>query len=195
MSRKTPAMLRRDGDNAIRWAQGILADERVLILDTETTGLDSGAEIVQVALVNLAGEMVLDTLVKPTRAIPDEVIRIHGITNEMVADAPGFDVVHRQLADLLLGKRVVIYNSDFDTRLIRQSGVAYGYLSELLCDFECAMKKYAAFYGEWNEQRGEYRWQKLRGGDHSAKGDCLATLALIKRMAGTALSVEPGGRS
>jgi DNA polymerase-3 subunit epsilon len=45
------------------------------------------------------------------------------------------------------------------------------------------MRQYAAFVGEWNEYHGNYRWQRLPGGDHSALGDARATLSLLKRMA------------
>jgi hypothetical protein len=47
----------------------------------------------------------------------------------------------------------------------------------------CAMSNYASFVGEWNDYHGNYKWQRLPGGDHSAIGDCLATLELIKKMA------------
>jgi DNA polymerase-3 subunit epsilon len=48
----------------------------------------------------------------------------------------------------------------------------------------CAMQRYAEWYGEWNDYFGSFRWQRLEGGDHSALGDCRATLELIRKMAG-----------
>jgi DNA polymerase-3 subunit epsilon len=45
------------------------------------------------------------------------------------------------------------------------------------------MLKYAEFVGEWNDYHGNYRYQKLPGGDHTAVGDCRATLKVIKKMA------------
>jgi DNA polymerase-3 subunit epsilon len=39
------------------------------------------------------------------------------------------------------------------------------------------------FVGDWNDYHDNYKWHKLRGGDHSALGDCLATLELIRQMA------------
>ena len=42
------------------------------------------------------------------------------------------------------------------------------------------MLQYAQFVGQWNDQYGNYRWHKLRGGDVTALGDCLATLDLIR---------------
>jgi DNA polymerase-3 subunit epsilon len=51
--------------------------------------------------------------------------------------------------------------------------------------WECATLrvKHAEWVGEWNDYRGSFRWQKLQGGDHSALGDCVATLETIKKMA------------
>jgi hypothetical protein len=45
------------------------------------------------------------------------------------------------------------------------------------------MDWYSQFIGDWNDYYGSYCWQKLPGGDHSALGDCIATLEIIKLMA------------
>ena len=187
-------MVSRDRDEAIQWARDLLAGGKdVYILDTETTGLSGNAEIVQVAIIDLQGSYFYETFVKPVQPIPSEATLIHGITNERLANAPKYDVVHRLLMDLLSGKKVITYNADFDIRMIYQSGKYYGYLPVILADWDCAMLQYAAFCGEWNEYHGSYRWQSLPGGDHSAHGDCKATLELIKTMAAARLSTELDG--
>nr|AAB81660.1 putative [Escherichia phage N15] len=61
-----------------------------LLIDTETTGLGEYAEIIEIAIINMRGEVLLDTLVKPTKPIPPEVTEINHITNEMVASAPAW---------------------------------------------------------------------------------------------------------
>lgn len=45
------------------------------------------------------------------------------------------------------------------------------------------MLQYSQFVGDWDRYRNAYRWQKLWGGDHTALGDCRATLARIAEMA------------
>jgi DNA polymerase-3 subunit epsilon len=45
------------------------------------------------------------------------------------------------------------------------------------------MLAYSKYVGEWNDYRKDFKWQKLQGGDHSALGDCRATLEVIKKMA------------
>jgi hypothetical protein len=59
-------------DNAIKWADNILATPpgQVLILDTETTGLGADAEIIQLAMIDLGGNEIMNTLVRPKYAIP-----------------------------------------------------------------------------------------------------------------------------
>lgn len=60
-------------------AQQWLDDNR-LFIDTETTGLGDDAEIVEICIIDSHGFILLNTLVKPTKPIPDEAIAIHGIT-------------------------------------------------------------------------------------------------------------------
>jgi DNA polymerase-3 subunit epsilon len=78
---------------------------------------------------------------------------------------------------------VVIYNAEFDTRLLDQTCQRYGL--DVLTDggikFECAMLWYAQFVGDWSDYHGGYRWQPL-GGGHRALGDCQATLGVIREM-------------
>ncbi|BCC80200.1 MULTISPECIES: 3'-5' exonuclease [Bacillus] len=55
-----------------------------LVLDTQTTGLGETDEIVEIAVTDLDGKTLLNTLVKPTVPISDDATMIHGITNKMV---------------------------------------------------------------------------------------------------------------
>lgn len=105
-----------------QWAQAVLADETALILDTETTGLKGDAEIVELVLINMRGETVLSSLLRPRQPIPAEVIDVHGIDNEAVAHAPIWPEVHERVGALLArAGRVVVYNAEFDRRLLARS--------------------------------------------------------------------------
>jgi DNA polymerase III epsilon subunit-like protein len=170
--------------------------ENCLILDTETTGLGEDAEIVEVTIIDTAGRVLLNTLVKPRSVIPASATAIHGITNEMVKTAPSWPHVCRSLYDIISGRKVVIYNSDFDTRILDQTNDNWGITIHFKIErptFECAMLAYAEFYGQ-NSERGGYKWQKLtaaaeqqgviiEGTPHRALSDCLTTLGVIKAMA------------
>ena len=176
---------------ATDWAKRILNAGEAVILDTETTGLRSQAEICQIAVIDLQGSVLLDTLVKPWRGIPADATAIHGITDATVANARPFDAILPELRKAIQDRPVIIYNADYDLRLICQSAALCGLtvhgLDELGArTLECAMREYAAYCGEWSDHWANYRYQKLPGGDHSALGDCRATLRVIERMAGVA---------
>lgn len=166
------------------WARDLLERKGWVILDTETTGTSEFDEIVQVAILSCDGETLLDTLVLPTQPIPFDATAIHGISNDEVEDAPLFPKVYEKIEEIVHGKTVVIYNAQFDVRLIRQSLAKHNLLpiGLDLDNVDCAMMMYSAWVGElW--PYGGYKWQKLESGDHTALGDCRATLDLIKKMA------------
>jgi DNA polymerase-3 subunit epsilon len=168
-----------------------------LILDTETTGLGKEAEIIEICIIDCTGKVLLNTLVKPRNPIPAEATAIHGITNEMVAAAPTWRDIHWQFMALTHTKTLVIYNIDFDVRLILQTAAINncGFSSYEL-NAECAMHNYAEYYGQWDEKRNKFKWQKLvnaaeqqgvviEGTAHRAYSDCKTTLGVIRAMAGT----------
>ncbi len=182
-----------DRDKAILWARGLIASGDFVILDSETTGLYE-AEMVQLAVIDAAGDVLLDTLVKPGIPIEAGAARIHGITEDKLELAPSFATVYPVLYRVIANRRLVIYNAQFDWSIIRRLMIALGEaeipLPNDLNYPECAMLHYADFYGEWSDYHHSYTYQKLPGGDHSALGDCRATLALIEKMAEARLSYE-----
>lgn len=112
-------------------------------------------------MVDTAGAVLLDTLVRPGRPIPADAVRVHGITNEMVAGAPRWPQVWERLAELLKGRTVGIYNAEFDVRMLRQSHAASGlqWQPAAFADF-CIMRLYARFRGQ-SGRYGSHRWHKL----------------------------------
>ena len=174
-----------DKHSASLWAWECLQDPDTLILDTETTGLGSDAEIVQIAIINLRGDVLIDTLVKPSGIIPDEASAIHGITLKTVEREPTFDQIAEQVRALLGRKMCLIYNTNYDVRLLQQSADAVGIstFKTQFARFQCVMLPYSAWVGEPGRSRGEYRWQRLPGGDHSALGDCRAVRRVLFKMA------------
>lgn len=176
-----------DRELASDWARKLLTRTDWVILDTETTGLGRDAEICQIGILAPSGQVLLDTLVKPVRPIPMDATMIHHITDAMVTDAPTFLEVAPQMRELLGGVTVVIYNANFDERMLQQSALAHGWkdydVPIFSADYTDAMEMYAQWYGEWSHYHGSYKWQSLPGGDHSALGDARATLAVIRRMA------------
>lgn len=167
-------------------ARAVLKDpNKYVILDTETTGLYP-CEIVQIAIIDLSGKTLLNTLVKPTRKIESGAAAIHGITENTVANAPTFKEIYEQVKSIINHKTVLIYNASFDSPTLDLCCSVYG-LSMFEYNEFCIMELYSEFVGEWNDYFGSNKWQKLPGGDHSALGDCLATLEVIKYIAQTSV--------
>lgn len=165
------AMFRADRDAASKWARQVLDDPACVVLDTETTGLHDGARIVEIAVLGIDGEVLLDSLVNPRVPIPAEATRIHGITDSMVATAPTFTDLLVPLTAALHGRKVVIYNRDFDKRRLavelhhhynaryvnlekvrngrrRIHPAARAWLAAQVWE-DCAMHAYAEWCGDW----------------------------------------------
>ncbi len=111
----------------------------LVCVDVETTGLtpDRGARVCEIALLRSEGGREVarfESLVQPQQPIPPEVIRVHGITDAMVAEAPIFAVLLPDIRDLLYGAVVVGHNVHFDLRFLRHewhtAGVTGGVLPE-----------------------------------------------------------------
>ena len=176
-----------DKNEAVQWAQNLLRREFV-ILDTETTGLYN-AQAVQIAAIAETGKMLLNTLIQPTIPIDPEAIRIHGITNEMLGDAPSFPTMYKKIRRVLENESLVIYNAAYDWPIICNQCNEHRLEQIPIRTLVCAMEWYAQYTGEWNNWHQSYKWQRLPGGDHSALGDCQATLALIQKMANVTVSI------
>ena len=93
--------------------------DRVIVLDTETTGLspNEGHRIVEIGCVELVqmrkGEGK-QWYINPERDIPMEVVKIHGITNEKVANSPRFVDMVGEFLDFIKNDSLVIHNAAFD---------------------------------------------------------------------------------
>lgn len=128
-------------------------NSEALFLGTETTGLDERAEVVELSVVNAKGEPLIDTLVRPASPIPYQVTKVHGITNELVADAPTWWDIHEEVSALLCGRTIIAYNARFDSRMIGQTCGIYR-LPPIPANWFCAMRMYQKY-------SGNYKWVKL----------------------------------
>jgi DNA polymerase III epsilon subunit-like protein len=174
-----------------------------LVLDTETTGLGDQAEICQIAVIDDQGQTLLDTFVKPTRPIPSDATVIHGITDEMVSNAMGWKHIGLELALIIARRDVIIYNANYDLKMMRQSGEAAGVHTSgwgNIATFHCAMNTFAEVYGDWNYRYSSWKWKPLATAcyyydipvtsAHTALGDCRMTLAVAKKIAGVSMDDE-----
>lgn len=146
--------------NAVETARKVLS-EKPVYLDTETTGLNATDEIIEIAVVDHEGQILVDTLVRPSQTIPSVATRIHDIRNEDVSAARPWPIVWQQIQNLLSGRVVVMYNDDFDVRMMRQSHAKYKMPWRENFSRVDLLKLYAQFYGEWDPIRRAYRSHSL----------------------------------
>jgi DNA polymerase III epsilon subunit family exonuclease len=101
----------------------LLAGHRLRVVDTETTGVLSGRHgLVEVASVRVEDGVIGEgwtTLVNPRRRIPPDAVRVHGITDEMVKDAPDAGAVSAVLRTELGEHPLVFHHAAFDLAFLR----------------------------------------------------------------------------
>ena len=168
-------------------------ENKYIVLDTETTGLNAAEdEILQVSIIDEEGNVLFDSYIRPTQHTEwAEAERINHISPEIVANSPTIEEVMPEINDILKRyDKIVGYNLKFDKAFLENNG------AEILnAEYADVMKMFAPIYGEWNDQRGSYKWQKLTtaadyyGYDwsehkeaHNSLGDCYATLHVYKEI-------------
>ena len=105
---KEMAIRRAEGD-AHRAEHYHASRDRTLFFDLELTGVYNYDEILSVSIMDGTGRMLMDTLVRPThRRKWKETEKIHGITPEMVADAPTLEELTPEIKRLFAGADKII---------------------------------------------------------------------------------------
>lgn len=171
-----------------------------IVLDTETTGLDPRRdELLQISVLDAdTGATVLNTYVRPIWTLEwPQAQNIHGITPEMVAEAPTLAELHLELRAIFGTAREIIgYNTFFDLAFLEPYGISsYREIVDVMMDF-------APIYGEWSEYHDDYKWQSLStcasyfgydwGEDkvHDSLADCKATLFCYHKLRSWGNGVE-----
>ncbi|MBA4110492.1 MAG: DNA polymerase III subunit epsilon [Leptothrix sp. (in: Bacteria)] len=93
---------------------------RQIFLDTETTGLspESGDRIIEIGCVEMVNRRLtgrhLHFYLNPQRPNHEDAVRIHGLTDEFLADKPLFSAVVDEFLDYVAGSELIIHNASFD---------------------------------------------------------------------------------
>ncbi len=121
-------------------------ERRYAIVDIETTGgLVKRDKITEIAIVLHDGQKVIDqyqTLINPERSIPAFITGLTGITNDMVADAPLFCEVAKEIVLKTEGAIFVAHNARFDYGFLREefARLGYAYTRKQLCTVRLSKK-------------------------------------------------------
>ncbi|MCH7827905.1 MAG: 3'-5' exonuclease, partial [Bacteroidetes bacterium] len=94
------------------------------VVDTETTGLAAGRNrIIEIGIViinNLKISTKYHSMINPGRHIPANITMITGITNKEVEDAPFFEDIATEIAELISDKVLTAHNLSFDKSFLRK---------------------------------------------------------------------------
>lgn len=93
---------------------------RQIVLDTETTGLETrdGHRIIEIGCVEMIDRKMTGNnyhqYLQPDRQIDEEALAVHGITPEFLSDKPRFNEVARDFLEYIQGAELIIHNAPFD---------------------------------------------------------------------------------
>ncbi len=115
-------------DNAIDLSNGM--DEEYIVLDIETTGLSFRTEkITEIGAVKVRNGEIIDTFecfVNPEVPIPQRIVEITHITDEMVKNAETIDIVMPKFLDFIGNLKLIAHNADFDVGFLKYNAENLG---------------------------------------------------------------------
>ncbi|HLO89858.1 MAG: exonuclease domain-containing protein [Chloroflexota bacterium] len=160
------------------------------VVDVETTGGSyQNARLTEIAVYLFDGKHILKeftSLINPEQPIPYMITRLTGITDDMVANAPKFYQVAKQIVEITEGAIFVGHNVAFDYNFVRHEfkSLGYNFKRSTMCTVKMSRKVFPGF--------SSYSLGKLCNSlgieindRHRAHGDALATTYLLKRLLDT----------
>ena len=109
-----------------------MEQKRILVLDTETTGLDFVSDrIIEIGIVELKDNVITQNYfheyINPEKNISLSAQKIHGITNEFLIDKPTFNSIAQKFLKFIKDDTIIIHNADFDTSFLNRELQNCGY--------------------------------------------------------------------
>lgn len=167
-------------------------DRPLAIVDIETTGGSVTRDrITEIAIIEIdeRGVREWSTLINPLVPIPKMIQGLTGITNEMVASAPRFEQVAKEIVTRLQSKTFVAHNVRFDYGFIRNAFAELGY--PLSLELLCTVKLSRALYPEHKRHGLEAIIQRF-GINTDARHRALADARAIYQFLRIAADDKPG---
>ena len=99
---------------------------RQIFLDTETTGLspESGDRIIEIGCVEMLNRRLsgndLHFYINPERSSHEDALKVHGLTDEFLADKPLFSSIADELLEFVEGAEIIIHNAGFDVGFLNE---------------------------------------------------------------------------
>lgn len=155
-----------------------------VIVDVETTGgSPKQSKITEIAMYKYDGKEIIDefiTLINPEQSIPEFIVRLTGITNHMVSEAPKFFELAKDILTFLDGCVFVAHNVGFDYSMLRHEfrSLGYDFRFPHLCTVR-ASRIIIPGYDSYSLGKLSASLGIQLDGRHRAGGDALATANLF----------------
>lgn len=110
-----------------------LKSNRLVVLDTETTGLDpkAGHRVIEIGCVEIKERRLTGNnyhqYIKPEREIDAAALEVHGITLQFLADKPVFGEIWQEFLNYVDGAQLIIHNAPFDVAFLNHEFGLAGY--------------------------------------------------------------------
>jgi len=161
--------------------------DNLIFLDTETTGKDGDARLVQLAYKKRGDADTVTEFFKPPIPIEIEAMVVHHITEKKVAGKPAFadSPAHRTLAALLKDGVLVAHNAKFDIGILEREGVSVGRhictmkITQTMYDLPMYKMQYLRYL--WNVDEDDNESENTTA--HSAEGDVTILEKVFDRLA------------
>ncbi len=166
-----------------------LSEETFVCVDCETTGLDTKQDrVIEVAVVSFTLNSVIEeyeSLVDPKREIPEDSIKIHNITQDMVSGQPTISQVLPEVLRIIDKHIIVGHGIGFDIDILAEEAERYGIATTIRKNESLDTLRMARLYGESPTNSLE----KLRAhfnieeeGAHRAMNDVVVNMEVFKHL-------------
>lgn len=163
--------------------------ETYVCIDCETTGLDPAQDrIIEIAIRKFTFDKVIEefeTLINPGKPIPEESIKIHHITDEMVALAPAIEDVLPQVLEMVGNHIIVGHGIKFDVDIIVKSAERAGIPVQIHRNPILDTLRMARLYGESpinSLEQLRLHFNIEEEGAHRAMSDVIVNMDVFKQL-------------
>ena len=153
-----------------------------VILDTETTGLSIAEKhrIVEIGCIELENQIptkkIFHEYINPEREVSAEAYKVHGYSNEFLANKKSFKEISESFLDFIKNKKIIIHNADFDLsflnyelRLINKKGIDKENIIDTL---KIAREKFPGSQNSLDALCKKFNIDNSKREKHSALVDC-----------------------
>ncbi|GLH30258.1 hypothetical protein WSS15_29080 [Acetobacter pasteurianus] len=139
--------------------------QKLKILQRENYTHKNKIEVPKIGICDMNSNILMDQRIKPkSKKSWSGAERIHGILYSDVQNCPEFPDIVEKLKSILIPNRVIIFNAEYDTRLLRQTAESYGLDTDWIDNLDVACCMYGAG-DKWPGYANYYGGMKLIIGD------------------------------